>query len=81
MVFWENGKFCRKCNFALDKHGQEFPEYRTSLEYMEGVNSFMHNSPNGTLVKSRPNGDILKYDPKTNTFGVMDKNGNPRTIF
>lgn len=52
-----------------------------SLEYVEGANSFMHNSPNGTLVKSRPNGDILKYDSKTNTFGVMDKNGNPRTMF
>lgn len=32
-------------------------------------------------MKQRANGDILKYDPKTNTFGVMDSQGNPRIMF
>lgn len=27
------------------------------------------------------NGDVLRYDPTTNTFGVIDASGTPRTIF
>lgn len=41
----------------------------------------MHNSPTGTLIKIRANGDFLKYRPGTNTFGVMDASGIPRTMF
>ena len=63
------------------KHGTEFPEFLNAKQYVEGANNFLHNSPTGTLVKIRVNGDILKYNPGTNTFGVMDVNGVPRTLF
>jgi filamentous hemagglutinin len=32
-------------------------------------------------MKIRANGDILKYHPPTNTFGVMNAAGAPRTMF
>lgn len=64
-----------------NKHGKEFTEFKNAKQYVEGTKNFLHNSPSGTLVKTRPNGDILKYYPKTNTFGVMDATGTPRTMF
>ncbi|RZK47939.1 MAG: hypothetical protein EOO99_11915, partial [Pedobacter sp.] len=63
------------------KHGAEFPEFINAKQYVEGAKNFMHNSPAGTLMKTRANGDILKYHPGTNTFGVMDASGVPRTMF
>jgi RHS repeat-associated protein len=62
-------------------HGKEFPELFNSKQYVEAARKFLNNSPEGTLIKVRPNGDILKYHPETNTFGVMDANGVPRTMF
>ncbi|KAA0992038.1 hypothetical protein [Dyadobacter aurulentus] len=63
------------------KHGAEFPEFLNAKQYVEGAKNFMHNSPAGTLMKTRANGDILKYHPGTNTFGVIDASGVPRTMF
>jgi len=63
------------------KHGAEFPEFLNAKQYVKGAWKFMHKSPSGTLIKTRANGDILKYHPKTNTFGVMNASGVPRTIF
>jgi pyocin large subunit-like protein len=63
------------------KHGSEFPEYTNAKQYVEGAKNFLKNSPDGTLTKTRANGDVLKYDPGTNTFAVMDASGAPRTMF
>ncbi|GAB2580294.1 hypothetical protein GCM10027190_32380 [Spirosoma areae] len=63
------------------KHGAEFPEFYNAKQYVEGAKNFLHNSPTGTLMKTRTNGDILKYHPVTNTFGVMDASGVLRTMF
>jgi len=63
------------------KHGAEFSEFSNAKQYVEGAKNFLHNSPTGTLMKTRANGDILKYHPGTNTFGVMDASGVPRTMF
>lgn len=63
------------------KHGKEFSEFQNAKQYVEGAKDFLHNSPSGTLTKVRSNGDILKYNPKSNTFGVMDATGAPRTMF
>lgn len=52
------------------KHGAEFPEFINAKQYVEGAKSFMHNSPAGTLIKTRAKSDILKYHQGTNTFGV-----------
>ncbi|MGN6293493.1 MAG: RHS repeat-associated core domain-containing protein [Chitinophagaceae bacterium] len=63
------------------KHKSEFPEFKNAKEYAEGAKDFLQNSPEGTLMKTRPNGDVLKYNPTTNTFGVMDAKGTPKTMF
>lgn len=34
----------------------------------------MHNSPTGTLMKTRANGDILKYHPRTNHYNYLYDN-------
>jgi len=41
----------------------------------------MHNPPKGTLSKLRSNGDKILYNEKSNIFGVMTKDGVPRTMF
>jgi len=63
------------------KHASEFPEFVNAKQYVEGAKNFLNNSPAGTLMKTRANGDILKYHPGTNTFGVMDATGVPSTMF
>ncbi len=43
--------------------------------------TFLHKPPAGTLTQIRPNGDVVRYHPASNTFGVMDATGTPRTFF
>jgi pyocin large subunit-like protein len=33
------------------------------------------------LSKTRANGDVVRFDPASNAFGVMDKTGAPRTFY
>lgn len=63
------------------KHGNEFPELQNAKQYAEQAKDFLNNPPKGTLTKTRPNGDVLRYDPKTNTFGVQNADGAPKTMF
>ncbi|MEO9299436.1 DUF637 domain-containing protein [Devosia alba] len=62
-------------------HGAEFPEFSTVQQYVQSTQSFVTNPPGGTLTKVRPGGDIVFYDPATNTFAVKSANGAPRTMF
>lgn len=64
-----------------DKHKAEFPEFQNSKQYVDAKHDFVRNPPEGTLTKTRPNGETLYYDPKTNTFASKDANGVPRTMF
>lgn len=64
-----------------DKHSSEFPEYQNSLQYVKAAQEFVSNPPAGTLVKTRPNGDTLLYNPSTNTFAIKTIGGAPRTMF
>ena len=63
------------------KHGSEFPEIQNAKQYVEATKSFMNSPPKGTLTRTRPNGDAIRYHEKSNTFGVMTKDGTPRTMF
>lgn len=63
------------------KHGAEFPELHNSTEYMEYAYNFLNDPPRGTLTKFRRNGDIIRYHPDSNTFGVLSKEGLPKTLF
>ena len=48
---------------------------------MRFARSFLHSPPPGTLTKIRADGDILRYNPKTNIFGIMSNNVTPRTLY
>jgi len=63
------------------KHGSEFPEFSTRGAYVAGAHAFIDHPPAGTLTKARDNGDMLFYDPDSNTFAVKASNGAPRTFF
>jgi RHS repeat-associated protein len=63
------------------KHGSEFPELENSLQYVKQAWEFVTHPPKGTLSKIRLNGDVLLYDPATNTFAVKNAAGVPRTMF
>ena len=64
-----------------DKHGKEFPGIRTKDEYVQRANEFVTNPPEGTLTRVRASGEIVYYEPKTNTFAVKNVNGAPKTMF
>ncbi|HEC1651779.1 TPA: VENN motif pre-toxin domain-containing protein [Yersinia enterocolitica] len=63
------------------KHGAEFPEYKNAKQYVEAAHNFVTNPPDGTLTKTRPNGDTVYYNPSSNTFGIKMSDGSPRTMF
>ena len=61
-------------------HGAEFGA-RDPLDYVRQAQDFLRNPPGSALSRVRPNGDVVRFDPTTDTFGVMDANGAPRTMF
>ncbi len=63
------------------KHKSEFPEFQNAKQYVEGTKKFLNSPPKGTLTKTNSRGDTLRYDPNSNTFGVLSKDGAPRTMF
>jgi len=63
------------------KHGAEFPELRTMEQYAQGARRFLNEPPRGALTKVRPNGEVVVYDPASNTFGVRTADGTPKTLF
>jgi pyocin large subunit-like protein len=65
----------------FNDHGADFPGVNNSLEYVADAQSFLRSPPSGTLTRVRTNGDVVRYNPGSNTFGVMDSTGAPRTYF
>ena len=61
-------------------HGADFGA-RNALEYVRMAQDFLRNPPPGTLTRTRPNGDVVRYNPHSDTFGVMDSSGAPRTMY
>jgi RHS repeat-associated protein len=61
-------------------HGADFGA-RNAVEFVEQAQQFLRSPPPGTLTRVRPNGDVVRYNPGTDTFGVMDASGAPRTLF
>ncbi len=60
-------------------HCVEFPELRNSKEYLEKARE-LYFDPN-VFNKTRVNGEMLRYNPSTNTFGAYTKEGIPKTMF
>ncbi|WP_246791931.1 hypothetical protein [Burkholderia perseverans] len=82
--FWSSTKKKTSVENAYEhsiKHGSEFPENANAAQYVRSAQDFVNNPPPGTLIKNRPNGDVLYYDPSTNTFASKNKDGAPKTMF
>jgi pyocin large subunit-like protein len=52
-----------------------------AADYARNAKDFLQNPGAGVLSKTRANGDVVRFDPSTNAFGVMDKTGTPRTFY
>ena len=80
---WSHGPDGSEANAEehWDKHGREFPELHSEQDYVRAANAFVHSPPPGTLTKRDDRGDMLFYQPSTDTFAVMDSRGEPRTFF
>jgi pyocin large subunit-like protein len=63
------------------KHGGEFEDVQNSLQYVRKARDFFDNPTSTTLSHARTNGDVVRFDPVTDNFGVMTKAGTPRTFF
>lgn len=50
-------------------------------DYVRMVHAFIASPPPGTERVTRANGDVIFYQPSTNTFAVVDREGAPRTMF
>lgn len=62
-------------------HGSDFPWINNAKQYVEATRRFFQNPTTTTLKKFRPNGDHVFYDPVSNTFGILDRYGVPRTMY
>lgn len=81
---WSSTKKKSAAENAYDhwrKHRIEFPELQNANQYVKAAREFLLDPPKGTQTKTNDRGDVLRYDPATNTFGVLSKDGAPRTMF
>jgi filamentous hemagglutinin len=63
----------------FQRHGGDF-DAKTSTAYQQEADGFLTGSkPTGVLEKMRTNGGIVRYNPSTDEFGVVSKNGVIRT--
>ena len=63
------------------KHRAEFPELQNALQYVKFARDFLNSPPATALVKVRPNGDVVIFDPVSDIFGIRTSDGTPKTIF
>ncbi len=79
---WSSTRRENSVENALDhwnRHKNEFPHLNNSKEYVEMARNLLYN-PN-SLTKIRPNGEIVRYHMKTNTFSTYTETGVPKTMF
>jgi hypothetical protein len=65
----------------FNRHGGDFG-HTTAAGYQAAADRFMmSNRGAGILEKVRPNGDVVRFNPATNEFGVSSKDGVLRTYY
>ncbi|HST91676.1 MAG TPA: S-type pyocin family protein [Brevundimonas sp.] len=69
-----------KVTRLFERNGADF-DARTAEDYLERVEAFTRQPPDGTERVERPNGDVLLYQASTNTFAVVSRDGVPKTMF
>lgn len=64
----------------FERNGADFSAASMD-DYVSKAHAFVDAPPKGAQTITRPNGDVLYYDPKANVFLVADREGAPRTMF
>jgi uncharacterized lipoprotein NlpE involved in copper resistance len=64
----------------FSRNGSDFGA-TSANDYAAKANAFVSNPPAGVKTAVRGNGDKLLYDPKSNTFAVVNRKGLPKTMF
>jgi pyocin large subunit-like protein len=64
----------------FQRDGADF-DAKTVDDFVAKAHAFTARPPKSALRLERPNGDLLLYEEKTNTFAVMSRQGAPRTMF
>jgi filamentous hemagglutinin len=64
----------------FERHSGDFGA-RTAAEYEQMADRFLTGPrPEGVLERVRPNGDVVRFDPSTDAFGVVSRDGTSRTF-
>lgn len=66
--------------YQFGRNGGDFGA-KSEAEYVSDAHHFVDHPPRGIETMARPNGDRLIYDPKSNVFAVVTRDGAPRTLF
>lgn len=66
--------------YQFTKNGQDF-DARSESDYVTKAHAFVDSPPANAQTIDRANGDRLIYDPRSNTFAVVSRDGAPRTMF
>jgi len=80
---WANSKKYaaeESAEYHFKRDGADFGA-KTEADYVQKAHAFVGHPPKDALTLTRSNGDKLIYDPKTNVFAVVTKDGAPRTMF
>jgi hypothetical protein len=78
-----SGKFASQAKLQdhFERHGSDFGA-QSPAEYQDQASNFTTGEkPAGVLEKVRPNGDVVRYDPNTDEFGVASRDGIIRTYY
>jgi len=63
------------------RHGHDFGA-TSAAQYQRQASKFLtENLGPATLEKTRKNGDVVRYNPNTDEFGVVSKSGVIRTYY
>jgi len=65
---------------SFERNGGTF-KAKSADDYVAKVHAFISDPPKGAETLKRSNGDLLIYDPKSNVFAVVSRDGAPRTMF
>ena len=66
--------------YQFARNGVDFGAHSEN-DYVTKVHAFVDHPPATAQTLDRSNGDRLIYDPKSNTFAVVSRDGAPRTMF
>lgn len=63
------------------RHGQDFGA-KSAADYEQLADDFLNSpGPTGVVEKIRSNGDLVRYNPATDEFGIVKPDGTIRTYF